>query len=1085
MSLASFLLWLTARRLRANWRLTLAATFSVLLAVTLMAVAVLYSRVLAEAGIRYAIENNTSGVLLNNQLFLQERPLGHKDYQRLDRIVTGELQQHIGWLHEATYRYGQSEQIPFVYNPGDTLPTQDIPLAYLFYKEDFRDHAELLEGRWPAEPSVEDDVVSLEAVLGRAVADFLDWPVGKTIYLVPFRDAQQDQVAVTVVGVAEPATRADEYWYSDFSEFRINFESTEEEADFVVPAYVGESNFFRGMAAEYPMLLAEYRWYTFLDYESLNARTGPEARDALLALESDVNKRLPRALAFTALGNLVDEYDQNLSLARVLLFVFVAMVVGVVIYSLLVVTGLLARDRGAEAAVLRSRGASVWQAGALLGIGEGLVIVSPAMLAGPFLALLISQFLPAGNLDAGGVQVGLSPSVFVAAVGTGVVCVVAFIAMGLGTARQGIVQFLSQHGRESGGSAAYRLALDLVVLAVGGLLWWQVASRGGFITRGSLEPFVSVDSAVLLGPLVILAASGLIVLRLTPWVLIPAARLANPFSTPWLAHALNRMSREPGVYGSLVVLLMLATALGVFGAMFGATLSKGQGDQIRYELGGELVVPTRSVPPEVTESRASMPVYRGRFASRGKDTSSVASFTLLAIDPSTFPSVGWYRDDFAGKPLNDLLRPLRRPPPLGQGVPIPDDAQALGVWLRMGTTTATYDARFLIQDSRGHYLHLPLGVVKGNGRWTYFETDLPQGDPWGFPLRLAAVFLGGQRFSPYGKGEIAIDSVTAVLTHEMVEIEGFETSGGWEPVPDVGTAEDTLTLTADAALSGERGALLTWAHPIGVATRGLFFAPVPLPIPAVGSPRFHKGQELVGTVEDQTVPISVTDAVPYFSTLYSERGPFLIVSMEHLSTYFRAVGSTRGLSFTEVWVGVEEGADRSATVRVLEENLPFGQNVMNREALAKRAEDDPLEGGAWAPVALLGAVAVGGVAILGFALYGGIAVSRSRLELGVLRAVGFTRRQTGLLLALEGFVVGLLGIGLGVALGAWVGRWTLGSLSTTAGGRPLVPPLDITTNEVLVTTSLSLIVLASMASVLVTLVLASRQRLYEVLRLEE
>ena len=185
--------------MRSNWRLALASGVGVLLAITITSVGVLYSRVLAESGIRYALDNNTSGILLNHQLFVQNHPLGPKDYQRLDELVTRDTNDHLGWLSNDMVRYGQSEEMAFVFNREDSLPLQDIPAAYLFFREELQGHSSLLEGRWPKEPFLSDGILHLEAILGNETSNFLQWELGKTIFLVPFADAQEDKVAVTVV----------------------------------------------------------------------------------------------------------------------------------------------------------------------------------------------------------------------------------------------------------------------------------------------------------------------------------------------------------------------------------------------------------------------------------------------------------------------------------------------------------------------------------------------------------------------------------------------------------------------------------------------------------------------------------------------------------------------------------------------------------------------------------------------------------------------------------------------------------------------------------------------------------------------
>ena len=122
---------------------------------------------------------------------------------------------------------------------------------------------------------------------------------------------------------------------------------------------------------------------------------------------------------------------------------------------------------------------------------------------------------------------------------------------------------------------------------------------------------------------------------------------------------------------------------------------------------------------------------------------------------------------------------------------------------------------------------------------------------------------------------------------------------------------------------------------------------------------------------------------------------------------------------------------------------------------------------------------------MGFVLYGGLTIKKTRLELGVLQAVGFTNRQVGYLLGIEGFIVAALSIAMGLGLGTWLGRWTLGYLSVTDAGKPLIPSLALSADSWLLTLGLTEVLIASLGSILISLTLATRLRLYEVLRIEE
>ena len=1086
-----FVAWLTARRVRAGWPLMLVSAFGVLLAVTLVSVAAIHSRTLAEAGLTRALSEAPSRDLLNLQAIVQDRPLGRQDYERVRSVVDDALEARIGWLASDTSRMGRSQVLLYV-DDIDALPTETSRQAYLYFHEGFRDHTRLVSGRWPQPSAASDEgFLTLEVVIGADSATSLRWIDERTVYLVPFGTAPEEKIIVTVVGTVEPADPNDAYWFGSLSRFRLN----EGDGEPIVPMFSGQEPFFNGLGARYPMLLGSYWWYVTLDVESLTAATASLARDSLNAMESDVNRSYPRSMFVTSLRNVITDYKRNLALARVPLFMFTFLVVGVVLYYLVIITMMLARHRGAEAAMIRSRGATVFQVGALLGLGEGLIIAVPAVLAGPFLGWGLASLLPAGSPALEEASVSLSLSVFVMAGVAGLISVAVFLATGTFTASRGIVQFLRDRGRAPERPALYRYAIDILVLTTVVLVWWQIQGGGGFLPEGFLGEGLEAAPSLLVWPALVLLAVGLLLLRGLPFLLRLMARLADPIAPLWLAHALKRMARDHLAYGALAVLIMLATALGVFGAIFGATLSASQADQARYSVGAELVVPPLRVAfgQAIKEPAKEVlavdgvdeisPVFRGRVATAGGLLSG-ANYSLLAVDPATLPRMTWFRDDFADKDLNSLLRVLRQPSPLDRGVPIPEGADAVGLWAHAERPYPGYAFYLRLRDSTGQYASVILGQVL-TPSWVYLEGRIPQAAHLQPPFTLVAIYISGSPKAGYGKGSVALDEVTAVVGGVQQVIEGFETPGPWALLPNVSVAQDTLEYREDAAHSGSSGALFSWTDPIDGSERGLLVPPVPMPIPAIGSSHFSVGQEFVGRVLGQPVSLRVREVADYFPTLYPAERPFLVVSREHLERYLDMLPRSRPPAANEFWLGLEPDADRSRIKEELRELLPYYAAISDREERAELAETDPLGGGAWPGLALLAAVALGGIVILGFGLYIVLAVQRARVELGVLRALGLLRWRVGLVLALEGVVVAVIGVAIGTVAGAWVGQWTLGYLDVTAGGRQVVPPMKLAVDGTLAITTYAQVTLAAVLATLLALWLAGRLRLHEVLRLEE
>ncbi|MEE8443228.1 MAG: ABC transporter permease, partial [Dehalococcoidia bacterium] len=663
--------------------------------------------------------------------------------------------------------------------------------------------------------------------------------------------------------------------------------------------------------------------------------------------------------------------------------------------------------------------------------------------------------------------------------------------------RRSIVQFLQERARPPERPTVFRYAIDLLVLAAMALFWWQIRGRGGFLTEQLLGDGLEMDSSLLLGPVLALLAAGLVLLRVLPLVLRLLARLVDPVGPIWLVHGLKRVARDHLASGTLAVLLMLATALGVFGAALGSTLSQSQADQARYSVGGEIVTPPPKPDPyrprlDPGEALAALPgvrdvapIYRGTVTSAGSSSSS-SGHSLLAVDPDILPDVAWFRENFAGKSLNELLRPLRRMTIAEQGPQLPAGTEFIGVWARAERAYTGYNLWLNLRGADGQHKRLQLGNL-GVESWNYLEASIPEDLELQEPLTLVALYISGGPYTGYGKGSVALDEVTARVGEESTVIEDFESAGPWSLLPNLGVAKDTITYESEAAHSGNAGGLYVWTASISGSVRGLFVPPAPMPLPAIGSAGFSVGQELVGSVEDQPISLVVQGVTDYFPTLYPSEHPFLIVNREHLDAYMRVLPLflTKPTKPNEYWIGLHQGTDRTLILGTLHDVTPLYSRIRDREEQAERAASNPLAGGAWGGLALLGAIALGGVAVMGFSLYAVLAVQRSKVELGVLRALGLSRWRVSLVLALEGLIVAFVGIGIGAALGAWVGRWTLGYLGVTAGGRPVVPPMDLLLDGRLAAVTYVEVGLAAVLAMLLAFVLASRLRLHDVLRVEE
>ena len=1140
------LLWLLPRRLRSSWALLAITSFGVLAAVTLMAVGAIYSRALAEGGIRHTIATN-SKISLNPMIVIQNRPLGPADYRRLSSAV-GEINEaRLGYMTRDTQRLGQARpNLPLVDVLDGQPPPQNAPVGQPFFLTDFEKHSRIIEGSWPQNaPLLHDKGLDMEVVVGRQTALAMGFDIGSEVYLIPFRETPLERIALTVVGIAEPIDTGEEYWMHSSAVYFNTIVTPDPEVPdgerITVPIYIPEDTFLNGLGARYPTLVGDYTWFLYLDTSVLTASEVEPTKDAIVGLETDLNKRFSRSLVLSRLERTLTEFQSDLTYARVPLYLFISLVVVVILYFLVLVMGLLSRTRSDEASLLRSRGASMFQVGGLMALGEGMIVLL-AVVAGPFLALAIVHHLLIGTINPVGegdpISVEFSADMFIMGAIGGFLSLLVLMASGFGLARLGIVEFLRERARPPTVPFLQRYYVDLLVLAVVGLLWWQIEDGEGFI-RGDLlnRGEIDVDPSLLMGPVLVLLAAAFLLLRVLPFLIKAVTWMVSGLAPAWVTFALVRVSRDPLPHGSLAVILMMVVALGIFGAAFQSTLSRSQREQTLYEVGGDLVLSGSVFPDSVQEELANMDGVEAISPMTRSPVTLIGGFPagttaeLLAVDPDTLPdTVVGFRADFAGKSLPELLsplhtrgflvsgEPLRQPEDGANGVVLPTNAESIGVWADVASMNQTLFRQKLelwmhLSDATGAYYGLNVGELTPSGsvpsppsssfggtpdpsqsstpEWVFLEAPLRELDRLFFPpespLSVVSIFISGDDSYRLPRGSIGLDDITVKTASNPdtgLVVEGYERASTWMPIPNAEVDPDSMEITFRAAHSGRFGIKFSWLESALGVPRGIMMPQGPFPLPAIGGPMFHVGQELRIKVDRQLVPIVVRDVTDYFPTIDPSARPFLLVSLEDYRQYIQSTPFGLARFPGELWISMDDSDARSQTVRSMREGMPFFASLRDSKSRVDVAERYPLAGGGWDGLTILGISAMTVAVVLALGTYAVVSVRTGRMDLSIVKALGLSNRQLVLSLVLERVLIAVIAIASGGVLGVWLGQWVLGFLDIDSSGNPLVPPIVVTFQGWLIALVIVELTVSIALAILLASVLVRRLKASDILRAE-
>ena len=1065
-ALARFAFLMALRRTAADWRLQAAAGFGMVLAVALMASGVIYSNALRETALRHTLRAATAEEvnLAVGVSHVLERPAFAITNTFMQDRLRGPLNRHM----EDSALLMRSDSLFFTGLPQLELAQGVRPRGPVLSVTDFDKHVRVVAGRLPQpNPGV------LEVVIDSLGASLLDLPVGREIGAFPavFGEPRQEgTLPLLVVGIIEPLDPEEQYWQLGFPK-----RFTDDSGPWVMlPLYSDGDAFFDTLGTAFRGISADYFWLFFLDREGLRASGAAELERIITETRSVLHSSYAAPSWVTGLEEVLDRYAVLWLLARIPLFLLVFLAIGVLLYYLFLIAGLMGRLRAAEVAVLRSRGASLLQVGVVI-LMEGLLMAVPAIIVGPLVAQLLviatGTLFPVVSGGTGLAFIVLTPSVFILGSIGAILAVIVLVLTTMSAARHGVVELRHIRARPPQMPFFHRYYLDLGFLLLIALLWFQLRTRGSFLVSSLAEDSLEIDLTLLLSPVLGVLAAGLLLFRIFPMVVRAVAWPADSVVPIWLAQGLRRVARDPVPASSLLVLLALATSLGVMASTFTATLERNQRERALYAAGADLRI-RYTLPEEMA--------HQPGLASQLTSLPGVAAAAdvlplgsgLVAVDPVALPGAAWFRSDFSDVPLDQLMGVLQPTGVAPSGIPLPEDTLSLGVWVERGVLSDQMILFARLEDSRGVYFLSELGQVADRA-WSYVEApvsaiQLGRGSrgpgrgrgstltSTGYtpvpPLTFHAIWIAAFGRRGDTTGALFFSGLQAITPSGPVEVASFQDLDGWHPLEDPeAPGLNALELSESVArLPGQGSAALTWGG--GGASRGLRAGPAHTPLPVVVSPSFlddnalEVGDEMPLSIGSMFVPVKVVDVMDFFPTVDPRERPFLLTNLDLLLEYvaLRVPSST---TTREVWLRSADGPiDSGPVVRAIEEQGGTVFTVNDAYEMVASRTADPLLTTGWSGLLALSFVAVVLASSSALILYTYIDTRERSEEFALLRTVGFSRPQVNRVLWFNLVLVVVIGTAVGTWGGQALGTALLPLLEVAEGGARVTPPMVLVTN---------------------------------------
>ena len=914
---------LARRRLMSSFRIELTVLLGVTLAVVLLSSAVVFNDLLAETALRRTLSESESGdvnmwVRVFNDLDDPRVATAASDrYRNSQRFVAQRVLPPLGTaVGNASFQV-ETATFYFTGRPNLDLPNDVRPRGRVQYLSDFQDgQGKLVQGRWPSvsgdggynDATGETDKIVVEVAVDSTGFEFLNIPLGEGFGIIPATGGEgQPATDVVVVGVVEPVDREDEYWYR-----RDKLLSYHDDDWTLVPLFVSEDALRQQIGRRYPGIYTSSAWFLQVDRTGLPAKEVDEFQLALRQVRRDVANQLPNGSTSTGLVRILEDHEERLLLARIPLFLMVFLVAGILAYYLTITAGMVIRARAAEIAMLKSRGATTFQIGVLT-LVEGLLLAAPAVVIGVLVSPLLAKGLGGLVFDtaSSGAPVSLSWQAFgMGAAGAALAVLVLSLAT-LAAAGKGIVEFRQAGARPARTPFVHRYYLDLLALVVIAFLWWQISNRGTVLTRSLGGRELEIDFALLLGPALGLIALGLLVMRFFPLAMGLLARAVGPVGPGWLVQGLRHIARDPIAPGSLVALLMLATALGVVGSAFSATLTRSLDDRVRYETGADIRIQhdagriprAFSGTSEIIPASAEVMRTEGSLLTEGFGSQRIS---VLAVESDRLADVAWWREDFgSGNTLPDLMTAIDPDPAAPEGLGLPEGTTGLSIWARTGglpNRLITLSAR--LRDSSGRHYDVPMGDVSGrdwqrldgnvalrvgrSGRPSDNE-DRPRVDqPPHTLINLQIVGrTGGDR-----PGVLFLNELTAHTADGDVVIAPFDTADGWSAIEDyVRPGLYSFETSRNVSRTGEGGSTVFSWSPGGIGAPGITPGSATPPLPVIASPEILEsagaevGDQINLGMSTFALPVKINGVAEFFPTVDPREQPFVVADLGEFVEY--------------------------------------------------------------------------------------------------------------------------------------------------------------------------------------------------------
>ena len=521
---------LVLRRLTDDRTLLISIFIGITIATTLAAAAPVYLKSLERLALNLEIDSlGRPGS--NISTFAFNIPLTWEHLRETERSLDTAIERHLAPIEERRERYLIVDNY-LAGMPGNPLPPsgaqgRGASRAYFRSYSNLERHVAFQDGRMATgNISTSAGGLLIEAVIGPETAEMFDLRVRDVVAVTPHLGATA-RVSVVIVGIVYAPDPTADYWKPHASVFldpppperAVPPEAEFDPAKPPAPLFITEEAMVEGLGRAYPGTLIDSLWFSLVDTERLKDWPLPEGIARFEDFKSELGRVMPGSDVLTGITRVLGSFEKRSFFSRAPLLLLAAVTVMTVLFFLAMVASQLAQRKEGDASLLRTRGVGTLQLLRLYAV-EGLLMTAVAVVVAPFLAMgavALAGLLPHFRDTTGGapLPVEIGPAPFLLAAGAGLLCLLIYVVSGALGTRRGLLVHKLRSSRPPTMPFFHRYYVDLALVSLGGLVFWELRSRG-YLISGGLFSDVQVDETMLLAPVLFLVAVALLFMRLFP-----------------------------------------------------------------------------------------------------------------------------------------------------------------------------------------------------------------------------------------------------------------------------------------------------------------------------------------------------------------------------------------------------------------------------------------------------------------------------------------------------------------------------------------------------------------------------------------